>query len=339
MIAQSVTCQPWSPCAQRFARRLLDRPEERIRHRAELDVEPELDARRRLDAQADGREERVRVLVHELERSARAGRPLDADRRALAERDRDAEVARERRLDHLLLHLAVERDGELAVLAHADQRVLLGELRERDAQRAAVGGAARDDDRLERRRGEVTGRGDRRTAADRVADPHVGEPAEHPDPPRHERVAPHRRALLEHVDRGDLALREPVAGAQLAREQPHVRDLLAARRALDLEHRAGDRAAGRMLGGEQLREAGDQVVDAGARAGGAEEHRVHERPAGLRRQRAAEVGAGAAVDVRGEQRVVVLGEHLERARRDARPEPRRAACRAPRPTPSARSPA
>ena len=76
--------------------------------------------------------------MQELDRLAHAGRPLDADRRRLAEGDVEAEVARQRRLDHLLLDLAVERDGELlavVVLADVDQRVLLGELRERDAER------------------------------------------------------------------------------------------------------------------------------------------------------------------------------------------------------------
>ena len=50
----------------------------------------------------------------------------------------EAEVVRERLLDDLLLHLAVERDEELVpdiVLAEVDQRVLLGELMR--ARRAA----------------------------------------------------------------------------------------------------------------------------------------------------------------------------------------------------------
>ena len=87
-----------------------------------------------------------------------ADRALDADRRRLAELDVDAEVVGQRRLDDLLLHLAVERDGELlpdVVLPHVDQRVLLGELGERDAERALVAGRAGNDDRLERRRREV----------------------------------------------------------------------------------------------------------------------------------------------------------------------------------------
>ena len=64
-------------------------------------------------------------------------RPFDADRRALAEGDIDAEVGGQGRLDDLLLHLAVQRHGDLLapfVLPQVDQRVLLGELVERDAQ-------------------------------------------------------------------------------------------------------------------------------------------------------------------------------------------------------------
>ena len=70
---------------------------------------------------------------------------FDADRRRFAELDLDAVVVRERRLDDFLLHFAVERDEDLLpdiVLPQVDQRVLLGELIERDAQRALVGGAA-----------------------------------------------------------------------------------------------------------------------------------------------------------------------------------------------------
>ena len=78
----------------------------------------------------------------QLERRAAPGRALDADRRRLAERDGDAELLGERRLDDLLLDLAVERDAparRCVVVPDADQRVLLGELVERDVQRAPVG--------------------------------------------------------------------------------------------------------------------------------------------------------------------------------------------------------
>ena len=80
-------------------------------------------------------------LLDHLDRRAGADRPLDADRRRLAEGRRRCRSRRQRRLDDLLLHLAVERDGELladVVLPQVDQRVLLGELGERDVQRALV---------------------------------------------------------------------------------------------------------------------------------------------------------------------------------------------------------
>ena len=73
--------------------------------------------------------------MEELDGLAGANGTLDVDRRRFAERDVEAEVGRERRLDDLLLHLAVERDIDLlaaVVLADVDQRVLLGKLRERD---------------------------------------------------------------------------------------------------------------------------------------------------------------------------------------------------------------
>ena len=80
------------PLAQRLVHGLLDRLEERQRHRPELDLAagtrtPGVD-RRRLDAQPDRREERVGRLVDDLDRRAGADRPLDADRRRLAERRR-----------------------------------------------------------------------------------------------------------------------------------------------------------------------------------------------------------------------------------------------------------
>ena len=72
--------------------------------------------------------------------------------------DVDAEVVAQRRLDDLLLDLAVERDRDLlprVVLPDVDQRVLLGELRERDAQPRPCRRGRGDDDRLQRRRGEL----------------------------------------------------------------------------------------------------------------------------------------------------------------------------------------
>ena len=110
-------------------------------------------------------------------------RALDAHRRRLAEVGGDAVVALERRLDDLLLDLAVERDRDLVavvVLADVDERVLLGELGERGAEASpARSGRSGEDDRLERRPREarrrlVAGR----RLADRVADADGAEPAD-----------------------------------------------------------------------------------------------------------------------------------------------------------------
>ena len=209
---QSVTCQPWRPWRSVSLHGVLDGREERVRHRPELDLQPELHAgadRGRLDAQPDGGEERVGLLVDELDGRAGADRPLDADRRRLAEVDLEAEVVGQRRLDDLLLHLAVERDGDLlpsVVLPQVDQRVLLGELGERDVERAPVGRAAGDDDRLQGRRGEVV--------ALRPAAPATAErspiwmsprPQSLPICPAVTDATLDGRAPVEDADRGDLA--------------------------------------------------------------------------------------------------------------------------------------
>ena len=92
--------------------------------------------RRRIDTQTDRGEKRIRFRVEELECLPGADGTLDVDRRRFAERDLDSEVVCERRLDDLLLDVAVERDGDLiagVVLPDVDQRILLGELRQRHA--------------------------------------------------------------------------------------------------------------------------------------------------------------------------------------------------------------
>jgi len=86
---------------QRVPKRVLDRPEERERHRAQLDLEPKLDAGvdgSRLDAQTDRGEERIRRLAEDLCCGTGADGSFDADRRRLAEADVEAVVARQRRL-------------------------------------------------------------------------------------------------------------------------------------------------------------------------------------------------------------------------------------------------
>ena len=149
-----------------------------------VELQPKLDARpgrRRLDAEADRGEIRIRLRMEELDRLARSDGPLDVDRRRLAERDVEAELVRQRRLDHFLLHLAVERDRELpadVVLPYVDQRILLGELRECDPEPCTVVGIARDDDRLERRRRELVRVTVRPGLAEPVADLDPAEPPE-----------------------------------------------------------------------------------------------------------------------------------------------------------------
>jgi len=137
-------------------------------------------------------------------------RPFDTDGRCLAERDIDAEVACQRRLDDLLLHLAVQRDGCLLpslVAAEVDQRVLLGELDERNVQRTPVGGTVRDDHRLQCRWGKLCPlRGRRARLPDRVADLDVAESPQLPDLPCGDRRTPDSRAAVEHTDRSDLLL-------------------------------------------------------------------------------------------------------------------------------------
>ena len=79
---------------------------------------------------------------------------------------------------------------------------------------------------------------------------------------------------------------------------------------------------------QQLRDAGDQRVHARARDRRAEEHRMHQRLPGLRRELAAELAVRdrrLVVDVRGQQRIVVVGEQLGQPRRESRRRPRRTA--------------
>jgi hypothetical protein len=84
--------------------------------------------------------------------------PLDADAGRRAELNLDPVVGQQHRRDDLLLHLAVERDGDLTaavVPAQADQRVLVRELGLRGIHRALVAGMDRVDDRLEARPREL----------------------------------------------------------------------------------------------------------------------------------------------------------------------------------------
>ena len=172
------------------------------------------------------------------------------DRRRVLEVDLEPEVGLERRLDHFLLNLAVQRDGVLVqdlVLLDVDQRVLLGELRQRCAEPRAIVRIACHDDGFQGRRRELRALSRGARFADAVADLDVGETPQLRDPARGDRLALNGRALLEDSDRRHLALEtraeaQPVACADRPREHPHVGDLLAVRRSLDLEH--GGRGCG-----------------------------------------------------------------------------------------------
>ena len=124
-------------------------------------------------------------------------------------RDVEAEVARQRRLDDLLLDLAVERDGDLlagVVLPDVDQRVLLGELGERDAERPLSSGL----------RGTTTvssvgganwcSAAAVRELADRVADLDLAETPELRDLAGGDGRTLHGGPAVEDADRGHLLL-------------------------------------------------------------------------------------------------------------------------------------
>src|SRR5215211_7305534 len=128
----------------------LDRLVDMSRYRPHLDIQPEPHPRAehgRLDAQPDSGEERSSrrtCLGEQLDGGTDADGPLDANRRRFTELDLEVVIVRQRRSDDLFLHLTVERDVQFlayVVLSQVDQRVLLGELGERDVQRALVGGA------------------------------------------------------------------------------------------------------------------------------------------------------------------------------------------------------
>jgi hypothetical protein len=313
------------PLAEGLAHGVLDRREERGRHRPELHLQPEPHpgpGRRRLDPQPDGGEERVRVRADDLGGGAGPDRPFDAQGGGLAERHLQAVVAGQGGLDDLLLDLAVQRHRQLppaVVLAQADQRVLLVQLGERDPQGRLVARAAGDHDRLQGRPGERRGRRGRPRLADHVADLDGAQPPDLGDLPGGDGRAPDGRAAVEHADGGDPPLRaswegQPVPDADRAREHPHVGDLLTGRSPFDLVHRARHRAVGAALGRrQQLGDPGQQRLDAGAGDRRAEEHRVHQPPPGLGHELTTEPAVGECrlvVDPGGQHGVVMVGEQL-----------------------------
>ena len=121
-----------------------------------------------------------------------------------------------------------------------------------------------------------------------------------------------RRALIEDLDAGDRVdvVAEPhaVARAERPGEHAHQGDPLAARPALDLEHRSRRRAGVHGVGcGQQRGDRVQDVVDADAPQGDAEVHRHHPQPRRLVGDRLAQsVGRDRRpVDVAPQDRVVV----------------------------------
>ncbi len=252
--------------------------------------------------------------------SARAARPLDVQHARVGELDLDAVLLGQRRAEHLLLHLAVQRHGGPALVVEpgGDQRVLVGQVGECHPQRRPQRGVDRLDRRLEGRRGEVVLLGPQRLA-EPVTHPHGVEPVQSADPAGSDLVGPHPPTALEHLQAADLAdsaVREvePLPRPDRATEHPDVGDLLPRRTPLHLEHATGRlaRRVGRG-GGQQARDAGHQLRDTGSRDGRAREDRMQEPLARL----GGDVGEQlvrrtlAALDVRREEPVVVLGKGHE----------------------------
>ncbi len=263
---------------------------------------------------------------------------LDVDRGRLAERRVDAEIAGQRGLDDLFLYLSVERDGQLVrSLPDVDQRVLLGELPESDAERSPVTGTAGYHDRFQRRRGELVSLGPdpaRRERPDLVADLDLVQAPELADLAGRDRRPGRGRPALEHADRGHLVVlaavvlaavvlaavvlaasgTQPVPGSDRAREHPDIGDLLAGGAALDLEDAARD-GSGFVArrGRQELGEASHQRRHARPGDRGAEVDGVHQGPPGLGREFPAQLAVGNGqliVYVRGQDLVVPFGEHL-----------------------------
>ena len=192
MTAQSVTCQPQSPA------RSVSRTVSSTARKNASGIDPSSTSSRNVTPEPTGagstRSPTVARngfgrLAEQLD--GRAGADGRSTQIVVVSRklDLDAEVGRQRRLDDLLLHLAVERDRQLVpdvVLAQVDQRVLLGELGERDMQRDLV--------RVARARrpspasAERTGAAAALRVADRVADPDSPRPQTLPISPRGDRA-------------------------------------------------------------------------------------------------------------------------------------------------------
>ena len=156
----------------------------------------------------------------------------------------------------------------VVVLADIDERILLGELAQRRAERPSLVLAQRQDHGLQRRTREAGG--DllaRRWDADGIADADRTEPTNGRHLARQEQVAPGCAGRGEHLDSGRLRVlaaadAHTLPRAERPREQAHVGDPLAGGGSLDLEHAAGDLGVRIARGGrQQLVDAFEQRVD------------------------------------------------------------------------------
>ena len=270
----------------------------------------------------------LRLGADDLLGLADARRALDAHDGRLAEVGGDAVVALERRLDDLLLDLAVERDRDLVavvVLADVDERVLLGEL----------ASAARSEPCCSGRRAKTTassaGRGKRAVTPRPGGGSPIASPTRTAPSPRIVAISPAARTSRRGAPAGAKTWIEVAFASsppptrtrwrapQRAGEQADVGDALAGRGALDLEHAARTPARpGRRVAAESSSSiAGEQRVDAGPVRGRAEEHGVDDAAPRLDGQLLAEPRVRErrlVADVRAEDRLVVLGEDLGQRR-------------------------
>src|SRR5438477_6567723 len=88
-------------------RRLVNEQRDGGRRHVDGKLDP-VSRRRRLDGYAERRGERITFVVQLGEEAPGSRGALDIDRSRVAEADLDPVVVRERRLDDLLLHLAVQ---------------------------------------------------------------------------------------------------------------------------------------------------------------------------------------------------------------------------------------
>ena len=324
-----VASRTYSPmCSSKRSTRLVRVQRKRLRG----GLQPEClsgAVRRRLDPQSERRRKRIGLGVQQFYRFADAAGPLDAERGRVAEGDRNAVVRLEGRGDHLLLHLPVERQRELlalVVLPDVDERVLLGQLRQRQVERRLVPLLHRPNGGLERRRREIAPAGRARNP-EGIADPHVAQAPDLRDLSRSDGLPLNDRRALESGQRRHLLVSESIPHANRPGEEPRVRDLVAGVVALDLEHGRGERAVlAPRLGGQQLRDTRHQLLKAEPAQCRARKGGMHDPASRLRCQRAAKLLLfhAAPLHVRGQELLVVLrerGQEVAVDRDDSRCQP------------------